>query len=117
MLLCEKDIERIERLGYSKNQFVRVDNAGYARLRNKQEYCFFYDLEKGICTVYSRRPEGCRIYPVMLDESKGIVVDEICKSKSTVSNQEKAKNGLKVKKLLNRIDREAQNRERSNSCT
>ena len=41
---------------------------------------------------------------------EGIVVDDICPAKGTVTEKQKAKRGKKVFKLLERIDAEAEKR-------
>jgi len=110
MLLSKEDIERLERKGYRKEFFVRFDRAGYAKLRNRQDHCVFYNVENRTCNVRGERPLGCRIYPVIYDEARGIVVDDICKAQSTVSEEQKAKRGQKVLKLLKKIDAEAKKR-------
>ena len=110
MLLSESDIERLERKGYDRDFFVRFDSEGYATLRNYRGYCVFYDVEKSRCKVRAHRPVGCRIYPVIYDEDKGIVVDHICPSRSSVNEKQKAKRGEKVLKLLKTIDAEAKRR-------
>lgn len=110
MLLSERDIERLEKKGYGRDFFVRFDSEGYATLRNYRGYCVFYDAEKRRCKVRVYRPLGCRIYPVIYDESKGIVVDVICPSRDSVTEKQKAKRGAKVLKLLDTIDAEAKNR-------
>jgi hypothetical protein len=110
MLLSEKDIERLERKGYSREFFVRFDSEGYATLRNQRGHCVFYDVKKRRCKVRANRPLGCRIYPVIYDEDKGIVVDSICPSRSSVDEKQKAKRGKKVLKLLKTIDAEAEKR-------
>jgi Fe-S-cluster containining protein len=110
MLLADADIERLERKGYSKQFFVQFDTAGYATLRNQNGQCVFYDVEKRRCKVRVDRPLGCRIYPVIFDEKKGIVVDDVCRAKDTVSEKQKAKRGKKVLKLLEKIDAEAEKR-------
>jgi Fe-S-cluster containining protein len=110
MLLSAEDIERLERKGYRKEFFVRFDRAGYAKLRNRQGHCVFYDFEKNQCKVHADRPLGCRIYPVIYDEAKGIVVDSICHAQNTVSEKQKVKKGKKVLKLLEKIDAEAKKR-------
>ena len=46
MLLCEKDIERLVKRGFSRSFFAKVDREGYAQLKNRQGYCVFYDSEK-----------------------------------------------------------------------
>jgi len=107
MLLSKKDIKRLENKGYSKNQFVRYDKQGYAELKNRDGYCVFYDLVKRQCSVYIDRPSGCRVYPVILDEEKGIVLDTICESRNTILDAEKRVKGKRVIKLLKVIDSEA----------
>ena len=110
MLLSEKDIERLERKGYSRDFFVRFDSEGYATLRNQRGHCVFYDPEKRRCRVRASRPLGCRIYPVVYDEDKGILVDTICPSRGSVDEKQKANRGKKVLELLKTIDAEAEKR-------
>jgi len=113
MLLSLKDIERLERKGYPRNFFVRLDSEGYAILRNQRGYCVFYDTEKRRCKVRTHRPTGCRIYPVIYHEDKGIIVDPICPSRGSVTEKQKTKKGEKVLKLLKTIDAEAKRRRHS----
>jgi Fe-S-cluster containining protein len=110
MLLSAEDVERLERKGYDRDFFVRFDSEGYATLRNNRGYCVFYDAEKRRCEVRAHRPLGCRIYPVIYDENKGITVDTICPSRGSVTDKQKAKRGEKVLKLLETIDAEAKQR-------
>ncbi|MBN1244140.1 YkgJ family cysteine cluster protein [Candidatus Bathyarchaeota archaeon] len=110
MLLSAKDIERLERKGYDRDFFMRFDSEGYATLRNYRGFCVFYNAEKRCCKVRAHRPLGCRIYPVIYDENKGIVVDTICPSRGSVTEKQKAKRGEKVLRLLETIDAEAKKR-------
>jgi len=110
MLLSARDIERLEKKGYSRDFFVRFDSEGYATLRNQSGHCVFYDAEKRRCKVRAHRPSGCRVYPVICDETKGIIVDPICPSRNSVTDKQKAKRGDKVLKLLETIDAEAKKR-------
>lgn len=109
MPLSAEDIERIEREGYRKNFFVQFEE-GYPVLRNLNNYCVFYDVENQRCRIYHSRPLGCRLYPVVYDEQKGIVVDAICSAKGTGNEEKIARRGLKVIKLLQKMDAEAENR-------
>ena len=109
MPLSTEDIERIERKGYSKEFFVQFRD-GYAILRNLNNYCVFYDVENQRCAVYHSRPLGCRLYPLVYDEQKGIIVDEICLAKGKGKKEKIARRGWKVLKLLERIDAEAEAR-------
>jgi Fe-S-cluster containining protein len=110
MLLSTADIERLEGKGYRKEFFAWFDKAGYAKLRNRQGYCVFYDFEKQRCKVYADRPLGCRLYPVIYDEARGIVVDDLCHVWSTVTEHEQERKRKKVLKLLKKIDSEAKKR-------
>ena len=89
---------------------MKFDRQGYATLQNVSGNCFFFDPEKVTCRERANRPLGCRIYPVMLDEDKGIVVDDICPSAKAVTEKQKAKRGKEVTELLGRIDAEAERR-------
>jgi uncharacterized protein len=110
MLLSKKDIKRLEKKGFSQNQFVNFDDQGYAVLKNREGYCVFYNLKNRQCSVYADRPSGCRVYPVILDEEIGIVLDGICQSRNTITQEEKDLKGRKVVKLLEIIDAEASER-------
>jgi uncharacterized protein len=110
MLLSEKDITRLVKKGFSKKYFAKYDRQGYAQLKNRDGYCVFYNPQKRQCNVYSDRPSGCRVYPVILDEEKGIVLDDICDSRNTISEKEKKLKGKRVIRLLERIDNEAADR-------
>ena len=110
MLLSNEDIERLERKGFVKDFFVRFDKEGYAVLRNLNGVCVFFDVEKRVCRERANRPLGCRIYPVMLDEDKGVVIDDICPARKTITEKQKAKKGKKVRELLKKIDAEAEKR-------
>jgi Fe-S-cluster containining protein len=114
MLLSNEDIERLEKRGYTRDSFVRFDQEGYAALLNVNGNCFFFDAKEVTCRERANRPQGCRIYPVMLDEDKGIVIDEICPGAGMFSEKQKAKRGEKVVKLLDKIDAEAKNRQTGN---
>ena len=107
MLLSTEDITRLEWKGYGEDSFVRFDKEGYALLRNRQGHCVFYNNEERRCDVYACRPSGCRVYPVIYDEEEGIVVDSICHAQGTITEQEKARRGKRVLKLLEKIDNEA----------
>ncbi len=107
MLLSKKDIKRLENKGFSQNQFVNFDKQGYAQLKNRGGYCIFYDLKNRQCSVYVNRPAGCRVYPVILDEETGIILDDICESRKSITQSEKNLKGKRVIRLLEIIDSEA----------
>jgi Fe-S-cluster containining protein len=110
MLLSNQDIKRLEKKGFHKKFFVKTDKTGYAQLKNLNGYCVFYDVKSQRCKVYADRPSGCQVYPVILDEAIGIIVDDICPEKDSISNEEKAEKGKAVIKLLDQIDSEAKDR-------
>ena len=107
MLLSNKDIARLEKLGFKHRDFAKYDKLGYAQLKNRDGYCIFYDQTNRKCSVYVDRPSGCRVYPVIVDEEKGIVLDTICESRNTITDQEKTLKGKRVIRLLEIIDSEA----------
>ena len=107
MLLSENDIIRLTKLGFNKRYFVRFDKQGYALLKNMDGYCVFYDRNRQQCSIYPDRPRGCRVYPIILDEEVGIILDEICPERETISDKEKRVKGKRVIKLLQEIDNEA----------
>ena len=107
MLLSKKDIKRLESAGFNQNQFVKYDKQGYAQLKNLDGYCIFYDLKNRQCSVYVNRPAGCRVYPVILHEDRGIILDNICQSRKSITLSEKKLKGQRVINLLEVIDSEA----------
>jgi uncharacterized protein len=77
MLLLEDDLQRIAGLGFEES-FFAIESEGFKMLRNSSKgRCVFHDGEK--CTIYSNRPAGCRLYPVIFDEGKNRPVkDRLC---------------------------------------
>ena len=110
MLLSNEDIKRLEKRGFHKKYFLTIDKAGYAQLKNREGYCVFYDLDKRQCSVYESKPSGCCVYPVILDEDTGIIIDDICQAKDSITPEEKGEKGKTVIKLLESIDAEAKGR-------
>ena len=110
MLLSNEDVARLERKGYDRDFFAVCDSHSFIFLRNVKGCCVFYDAEKRRCRIRADRPSGCRVYPVILDEAEGIVVDDICPAKGNVTENQKAKRGKRVLKLLETIDAEAEKR-------
>lgn len=77
MVLLSEDAERLEQLGYRREDFA-VESGGLLRLRNVGGYCYFYDRATGLCRVYEHRPLGCRLYPLVFDEARGVLLDPEC---------------------------------------
>jgi hypothetical protein len=66
MLLLEDDVQRIVGLGFNEDSFAAESN-GFKILRNSNSgRCVFHDGKQ--CTIYSNRPAGCRLYPIIFDE-------------------------------------------------
>ncbi len=102
MPLTEEDIERIEKLGFKREEFV-VEVDGIPRLRNVEGKCFFLD-ESNRCRIYENRPIGCRIYPVVLDlESGRAMVDDICPKKDSISERDLREAEVILKELVRKI--------------
>jgi len=107
MLLSTKDIERLIKKGYNIEFFARYDEDGYIMLRNRNGHCVFYDVKKRKCKIYDNRPLGCRLYPIIFDESKGVIVHKLCPLYRSWTKDEKKTAGTKVIKFLKKIDSEA----------
>ena len=76
MPLSSSDIVRIEGLGFSDDFFIVKEN-GNRSLKNLSGRCVFHNGQR--CTIYNDRPEGCQLYPVILDEDVGeAVLDSYC---------------------------------------
>ena len=107
MMLSNADVEQLRRAGYDEQKFMRYDRQGFAKLKNSHGVCLFYDPENCFCKVYRHRPSGCRTYPVIYSEEKGVIVDGLCPMKNTISKMELQRKGKKVVRLLQIIDDEA----------
>jgi hypothetical protein len=107
MWLSKADIERLERAGYRREDFLRYDDQGFAQLRNRGGYCVFYDAALRRCGTYRDRPLGCRIYPVVYSEDEGFTVHDLCPMKETVSSREMKRKSRQLLELLRTIFKEA----------
>jgi Fe-S-cluster containining protein len=75
MTLTEADAARLEAAGYEDFYFVNDDHD--LQLLNVDRHCIF--LVEGRCSVHDDRPEGCRLYPLILDLSVDrVVLDAVC---------------------------------------
>jgi Fe-S-cluster containining protein len=63
MTLTEEDVLRLKALGYRK--FHRKNAVGDLQIVNVKGSCVF--LEGNLCAVHDHRPEGCELYPLILD--------------------------------------------------
>ena len=75
MTLTEADVRRLRQRGHSG--FWRQTARGDLQLLNRGGRCVFLTAEG--CSVYDDRPEGCRLYPLVLDTGRDVVRhDEFC---------------------------------------
>ena len=76
MPLSRIDIERITRQGYRFKDFV-VKRKRERRLKNFNGRCVF--LGDNGCMIYSFRPEGCRLYPLVYNENnRKFAIHDLC---------------------------------------
>jgi hypothetical protein len=76
MQLSSSDVACIKDLGFSED-FFALRNNGNRELKNASGRCVFHDGQR--CVIYNYRPEGCRLYPAILNEEMGMVVlDSYC---------------------------------------
>ena len=76
MPLSRDDILRISRQGNRFKDFV-VKRKRERRLKNRNGRCVF--LRDNGCIIYSFRPEGCRLYPLVYNENnRKVVVHDLC---------------------------------------
>jgi len=76
MPLTRFDIERISKQGYKIKDFV-VKRKRERQLKNVNSRCVF--LGDNGCKIYSFRPEGCRLYPLVYNENNGKgVIHDFC---------------------------------------
>jgi len=76
MPLSRIDIERISRQGYRLKNFV-VKRKRECHLKNRKGRCVF--LGDNGCIIYSFRPEGCRLYPLVYNENnRKVVIHDLC---------------------------------------
>ena len=76
MPLTGTDIKRITRQGYRYRDFV-IRRKRERYLKNINGKCFF--LGEDGCKIYSSRPEGCRLYPLVYNENTGqAIIHDFC---------------------------------------
>lgn len=116
MPVLEEDAKRLETRGFARADFTVVDENGILSLRNVdatteggKKHCFF--LKDDLCSVYSDRPTGCRLYPFVLDEhAKRVVRDVDCPWRREFSQD--AGVGRRLLVAWNTVSREADGRAR-----
>jgi len=92
MLLLQDDVDRISGLGF-KEEYFSLKSGGFVSLKNVEGRCVFHDGEK--CKIYSSRPMGCKLYPVIYDvERNRPVLDKLCPYSEEFSLSFKVRNDL-----------------------
>lgn len=75
MTLTEADRRRLEARGHTG--FYRLTGSCDLQLVNRAGRCVF--LAEDGCSVYDDRPEGCRLYPLILDSDRDrVMLDGFC---------------------------------------
>ncbi|MBN1682884.1 YkgJ family cysteine cluster protein [Candidatus Bathyarchaeota archaeon] len=102
MPLTISDVERILKKGYKFQDFaVRINRE--TKLRNVDNVCFF--LRGNRCKIYSIRPEGCKLYPLIYEEDSGeCILDEICPYRDEFKILEK--DVIELKKVIKKLEDE-----------
>ena len=76
MPLSCSDVERIKSQGFRVKDFSVKQGKG-RHLKNSKGKCVF--LRDSRCIIYSNRPEGCRLYPLVYDENcEDYVIHDFC---------------------------------------
>jgi dCTP deaminase len=105
MPLIRSDVERLADRGHDPAAFTLVED-GFTFLTNVEGKCFFLDHE-GRCSAYDDRPEGCRLYPLILTEDMAdFRLDHLCPHRAAVQPEEGHRTALL--QLLDLIARERQ---------
>lgn len=108
MQLSSQDIRRLEKLGYSGEDFTTT-RKGFRTLKNVCGVCYFFDPNTNKCRAYQNRPEGCRYYPIIynLDKGKPELDEEYCEKARTVTGDEMKKIAPRLTRLIKRIIKES----------
>jgi len=103
MELSSNDIRKLVEAGYRPDEFAVMDGC-VTRLRNVDGWCYFYSHADKKCRVYTNRPLGCFLYPVVYLVNEGVIIDELCPMGQTISEKELRMKGKILAKLLKEID-------------
>ena len=104
MPLTRVDMRRITREGFRLSDFAVKVGVEW-RLRNSSGRCFF--LSGGLCRIYSHRPEGCRLYPLVYDEDTGRpAMDDLCPHRREFETEKE--DVASLIRLIRRLEKEAE---------
>jgi len=100
MILTHIDIIKLKEKGYEEFYTKR---GGFYRLVNINGKCIF--LKPGnYCAIYEYRPLGCRAYPLIYDEERGVILDSECPLASSVNCEDLFKGVDFIKTVLREIE-------------
>lgn len=102
MILLDEDIKRIQKLGYKIDFFVRKLH-NYNVLKNTRGHCVFFEPKSKKCKIYENRPLGCRLYPIIYDDEKGVSVDPYCPLAHTVTSEELEKASKVISQIIEKL--------------
>jgi len=76
MVLTKQDVDMIHALGYPVD-FFTSEQDGWIRLKNSDHHCVFHTGDS--CSIYEKRPVGCRLYPIVYNnDEKRVLLDTDC---------------------------------------
>jgi len=109
MPLTEEDLERLRAIGHAPEDVSVTATDGGLLLRNTDDGRCALLGPDGRCAAYEARPEGCTLYPLVLDEASGdVVIDQVCPHAGAVGHSRRDED--RVRTLLVRIERERRSR-------
>ncbi len=105
MLLTLADVERISRLsGLTVEHFAVTNDDGFYQLRNINGHCIFLDTNTKRCTIYSFKPSGCQVYPVIFDlDANECLLDDTCPFRGLITASELRKTCHQTKKIIEEL--------------
>lgn len=106
------DIERITARGFRLAEFTVDEGDGWLRLRNLEDHRCTFLTDGGRCRIHDVKPEGCRLYPFIYDESNGHVIrDDFCPHREEFTPPAGVR--ARVEELVRRLEGEAAARRRA----
>ncbi len=107
MILTTSDIERIERLGFKREDFAELVD-GFFRLKNVEGRCVFFKDNR--CTIYDYRPIGCSLYPIVIEAETGdVTLDRECPLSAATTPEELSKARRLARLILGELARVGNN--------
>ncbi len=106
MPLTLGDIDRLTARGHRLAGFSLTVGDGWVLLRNLEDHRCSFLTREGRCQVQDEKPEGCRLYPFILDEGSGRVFrDDLCPHRAEFEPPAGFEDN--VLELVGRMEREA----------